>query len=121
MNELKEHKHKQMKFKMQNRVTYKDQDLVTASSTGSFILPRNLDRNWFNLLNESMLKKIRFHDLRHTHATLMLKQGVHPKVVQERLGHSSITVTLDLYSHVLPNIQKAAAEQFGTQLFGIRP
>jgi integrase len=65
-----------------------------------------------------MVKKIRFHDLRHTHATLLLKQGVHPKVVQERLGHSSITVTLDLYSHVLPNIQKAAAEQFGEQIFG---
>lgn len=48
----------------------------------------------------------------------MLKQRTHPKVVQERLGHYSISVTLDLYSHVLPNIQKAAAEQFGEQIFG---
>jgi integrase len=56
--------------------------------------------------------------LRHTQSTLLLKQGVHPKVVQERLGHPSITVTLDLYSHVLPSIQKAAPENFGEQIFG---
>ncbi|WP_254207978.1 tyrosine-type recombinase/integrase [Paenibacillus sp. AK121] len=51
--------------------------------------------------------RIRFHDLRHTHATLLLKAGIHPKIVQERLGHSSINVTLDTYSHVLPNLQEA--------------
>ncbi|URJ67494.1 tyrosine-type recombinase/integrase [Paenibacillus polymyxa] len=50
---------------------------------------------------------MRFHDLRHTHATLLLKAGIHPKIVQERLGHSSINVTLDTYSHVLPNLQEA--------------
>ncbi len=116
--ELEEHKHEQRKFKMKNRKTYKDEDLITSNSYGSFILPRNLDRNWLPLLEESMLKRIRFHDMRHTHATLLLKQDVHPKVVQERLGHYSITVTLDLYSHVLPNIQQAAAEQFGEHIFG---
>lgn len=58
------------------------------------------------------LTGIRFHDLRHTHATLMLKQGIHPKIVQERLGHANISVTLDTYSHVLPGLQEAAALRF---------
>lgn len=58
------------------------------------------------------MKRIRFHDARHTHASLMLKQGIHPKIVQERLGHSTIAVTLDTYSHIAPNLQDAAARQF---------
>jgi integrase len=52
---------------------------------------------------------IRFHDLRHTHATLLLEQDVHPKIVSERLGHASIAITLDTYSHVSPSLQRAAA------------
>ena len=55
---------------------------------------------------------IRFHDLRHTHATLMLKAGVHPKIVQERLGHSSVAFTMDVYSHVVPGLQENAAQRF---------
>ena len=58
------------------------------------------------------LPGVRFHDLRHTHATLMLKQGVHPKIVSERLGHASINITLDTYSHVLPGLQEKAALAF---------
>jgi integrase len=58
------------------------------------------------------LKVIRLHDARHTHASLMLKQGVHPKIVQERLGHATIAVTLDTYSHVAPGLQEAAAAGF---------
>jgi integrase len=54
---------------------------------------------WIKLVRRTGLKGVRLHDARHTHASLMLKQGVHPKVVQERLGHSSIQVTLDTYSH----------------------
>ncbi|MCB1004332.1 MAG: tyrosine-type recombinase/integrase, partial [Acidimicrobiales bacterium] len=61
---------------------------------------------------------IRFHDLRHTHATLALAARVHPKVVQERLGHSSISITLDLYSHVVPGIQEDAAAKVGAVIFG---
>ncbi|WP_053217695.1 tyrosine-type recombinase/integrase [Virgibacillus senegalensis] len=120
LEELKTYRKQQMSFKMENRDKYEDQDLILAANNGSFILPRNLDRSWRPLMKKSGLKFIRFHDFRHTHATLMLKQGVHPKVVQERLGHSSITVTLDLYSHVLPNIQRAAAEQFGDEIFGAK-
>jgi hypothetical protein len=58
------------------------------------------------------LNGIRFHDTRHSHASLLLKQGVHPKVVQEWLGYASISTTLDIYSHVLPGLQEAAAEKF---------
>ena len=55
---------------------------------------------------------MRFHDLRHAHATLMLLQGVHPKVVSERLGHASVGITLDTYSHVLPTMQTEAVRAF---------
>ena len=57
------------------------------------------------------LPRIRFHDLRHTAATLMLSLGVHPKIVQERLGHANIAMTLDTYSHVLPTMQREAADK----------
>ena len=62
------------------------------------------------------VKVICLHDARHTHASLMLKQGVHPKVVQERLGHASIQMTLDTYSHVVPGLQEAAAIRFDEML-----
>ncbi len=71
---------------------------------------RNLLRVFKEPLTLTGLPDIGFHDLRHTAATLMLQQGVHPKVVQERLGHSEITLTLNNYSHVLPAMQKEAAE-----------
>jgi len=58
------------------------------------------------------LHGIRLHDVRHTHASLLLKQGIHPKIVQERLGHGSIQITLDTYSHVAPGLQQAAAQKF---------
>ncbi len=64
------------------------------------------------MARRSGLHGIRLHDARHTHASLMLKQGVHPKIVQERLGHSSIQITLDTYSHVAPGLQEAAANRF---------
>jgi integrase len=68
------------------------------------------------LLTAAGLPAIRFHDLRHTSATLLLSAGVHPKVVQERLGHSQISVTLDTYSHVLPTMQVEAASKLDTYL-----
>jgi integrase len=62
------------------------------------------------------LSNVRFHDLRHTHATLMLMAGIHPKIVSERLGHSKVAITLDIYSHILPGLQEAAAESFDRML-----
>ncbi len=64
------------------------------------------------------LKGIRLHDLRHAHATLLLKQGAHPRVVQERLGHSTIATTLDVYSHVTPGLQEAVAVRFDEAMSG---
>lgn len=68
-------------------------------------------RSFLKVLEKSGLPPIRFHDLRHSAATLLLSQGVHPKIVQERLGHSQISITLDIYSHVLPTLQKEAADK----------
>ena len=65
--------------------------------------------------------EIRFHDLRHTHATLLLRQGVHVKAVSERLGHSTVGITLDTYSHVLPDMQEEATEKLEAMLAGLKP
>ncbi len=61
--------------------------------------------------------KFRLYDLRHTHATMLLKANVHPKIVSERLGHASVALTLDVYSHILPTIQEAAVDAIGTTLY----
>jgi integrase len=74
--------------------------------------PANLSAAWPKFLRRAGLPHVRFHDLRHAHATLMLMQGVHPKIVSERLGHASIGITLDTYSHVLPGMQAEAAQAF---------
>jgi integrase len=91
---------------------YQDHHLIVATSLGTPVSPRNLLRSFKRIIEKANLPEIRFHDLRHTHATLMLKQGEHPKVVSERLGHSSTRITLDIYSHVLPNMQQEAVERF---------
>ncbi len=88
-----------------------DNDLIFTSTIGTPVDHRNLFREFKKLLKEAGLPEIRFHDLRHTAATLMLQQNIHPKVVQERLGHSDISLTLNTYSHVLPGMQEEAAEK----------
>ncbi|GAG37906.1 unnamed protein product, partial [marine sediment metagenome] len=74
--------------------------------------PDVVTKAFHRISGKAGLTNIRLHDLRHTHATLMLKAGVHPKVVSERLGHATVAFTLDIYSHVLPGLQEAAAEKF---------
>lgn len=88
-----------------------NQGLIFTTSTGKPVSPRNLVRHFKSALKEAGLPNIRFHDLRHTSATLLLSAGVHPKIVQERLGHSQISLTLDTYSHVIPGLQEEAAEK----------
>ena len=83
-----------------------------STAEGKPFRPDTVSRAWTMMAVRAGVKVIRFHDARHTHASLMLKQGVHPKIVQERLGHSSIQITLDTYSHVAPGLQEAAAESF---------
>jgi integrase len=74
--------------------------------------PNTVSRAWTILAARAGLTAIYLHNARHTHASLMLKQGTHPKIVQERLGHASIQITLDTYSHVAPGLQAAAAARF---------
>ncbi len=89
---------------------YSDQGLVFTTKTGTPINPSNLrNRSFATLLRTAGLPHIRFHDLRHTCATLLLVKGVHPKFVQELLGHATIAITLDIYSHVLPGMGDQAA------------
>lgn len=95
---------------------WEDHGLVFATKMGTPIYHRNLLREFKRLAADAKLAEIRFHDLRHTCATLLLSAGVNPKVVQERLGHSRITTTIDTYSHLLPNMQKEAAEAFSEML-----
>jgi integrase len=79
---------------------------------GSPLSPSTVSHAFLDLARKAGFKNIRFRDLRHTHASLMLKQDISPKIVQERLGHSTIAITLDLYSHVTPGLQEAAALRF---------
>jgi len=108
--ELKSHKARQNKEKLLAGDAYKkDYDLVFATPDGRPLETRSFLRHFEKLLEEAGLPKVRFHDIRHTYATLLLEAGEHPKVVQELLGHSQITMTLDTYSHVMPELKHAAA------------
>jgi integrase len=90
---------------------YRSHDLVFAMPDGRPIHPERFSREFTQTVERSPLPRIRLHDLRHTWATLALQAGVHPKVVQERLGHSNIAITLDIYSHVIPAMQTDAADR----------
>jgi len=92
-------------------------DLVVDSGDGGAWNPDTFSTRWAEVLVARALPHVRFHDLRHAHATFMLMQGVHPKIVSERLGHSSVGITLDTYSHVLPTMQTEAVRAFD-ELFG---
>lgn len=87
-------------------------DLVFGQLDGRPLLPDTVTHVFIKLARRAGFSGLRLHDARHTHARLMLQQGVHPKIVQKRLGHSSIQLTLDTYSHVIPGLQKAAALRF---------
>jgi len=94
-------------------IPFSDDTLVFCHiENGNPIRPNTITRAWALTAIKAKLKPIRLHDARHSHASLMLKQGIHPKIVQERLGHSSIAITLDTYSHVTPGLQQAAAKTF---------
>jgi len=92
--------------------------LVFSRPDGSPLDPGVVTHTFTKVIAKAGLPRLRFHDLRHTHATLMLKAGVHPKIVQERLGHGSIAVTLDIYSHVVTGLQETAAQRFERMLDG---
>ncbi len=83
---------------------------VFTSTVGTPLEPRNLNRHFSQVLKKEGLPPIRFHDLRHTAATLLLIQGVSPRLIMDLLGHSKIAVTMDVYAHVLPSLQREAAQ-----------
>lgn len=117
---LKDQRKKYKKQKLAAGADYKDHDLVICTKIGTPINPRNLLRTFYSLMKKADVPKIRFHDLRHTVARLMLSRNINPKVVKEILGHSDIRVTLDTYSHVLPSVHKETAKQYGSMLFGLQ-
>lgn len=98
--------------------TWEDNDLVICTSVGTPINPNNVTRSYNRIVERGSLPRIRVHDLRHTSATLLLLQGVAAKVVSERLGHATVGITLDLYSHVLPDMQEDAARKI-SELFAL--
>jgi integrase len=109
---LKWHRKAQLAEHLAMGPKWTDLHLVFANEIGKPLERSNLVRRSFEpLLARAGLPRIRFHDLRHTAATLLLSQGTHPKVVQERLGHATIAMTLDVYSHVVPSMQRDAATQ----------
>ena len=90
-------------------------NFVFCHSDGSALDPDLVTQAFERIAKRCGLQGLRLHDLRHTHASLLLSQGIHPKIVSERLGHSSIAITMDLYSHVLPTVQGEAVSQFGAE------
>ena len=93
-------------------------DLVFADASGAPVHPIEFARVFSRRAHRAGLRPIRFHDLRHTYASIALQAGVHPKVVSERLGHASVAITLDTYSHVMPSLQEEAAERVAALILG---
>jgi len=89
-----------------------DDNTLIFSNLGVPLRPNSVSRAWAMLAVKAKVKVIRFHDARHSHASIMLQKGISPKIIQERLGHSSIAVTMDIYSHVTPGMQTDAAARF---------
>lgn len=108
---LRKHKLHQAKEKLAAGAGYEDAGFVAMTTFGTLMKPQQLEEAWYKALKQSELPKIRFHDLRHGHASLLLKAGIHIKIISERLGHSNITITLNTYSHLLPGMQQEAAEK----------
>jgi integrase len=106
---LKAHRARQNAEKLALGAGYVDEDLVTAQADGTTVSPTRITEQFGRLLRRAGLPHIRLHDLRHTFATLALEAGVNPRVVQEALGHSHVSVTLGIYSHVDQKAQASAA------------
>lgn len=115
-DELRAHRLRQVQdmLKLGTRLT--DDSFVAALADGSPMQPTFITHEWVRLIEQTDLPRVRFHDLRHAHATHMLASGVHPKVASERLGHSKVGITLDLYSHVLPGMQEDAVAKVDAAL-----
>jgi integrase len=117
VEELRRHRLKQAEGLLQLGIRLTDNHHVVTREDGQPLQPRSLSHTFRKFMRQQQnLHQIRLHDLRHTHATHMLRDGVHPKIAQERLGHSSVSVTIDLYSHVLPGMQAEAVSRVDATL-----
>jgi integrase len=108
VEELRAHRLRQAEELLRLGIRVTDETFVVARADGLPLQPDTLTQEWKRLVAKTGLPRIRFHDLRHSHATHLLASGVHPKIASERLGHSKVGITLDLYSHVLPGMQEDA-------------
>lgn len=117
IEELKLHQKRIIEEKKYYQRDYYDHDLIICTRDGRPMIPRNLRKEFYHLAEKLGLPKIRFHDLRHTHATMLIQQNVNVKLISERLGHTDIQTTLNTYSHVLPNMQREVADKLD-EMFG---
>jgi integrase len=115
---LRAHRRRQLEERLRWGEAWTDTGYVFTREDGWPIHPERISVLFARLVEIAGVPKIRLHDLRHTSASLALASGVHPKVVGERLGHASVSVTLDLYSHVIPGLQAEAAEKLGELVLG---
>ena len=111
LKELKQMHTNYLRNKLAMGKAFKDSGLVFSQEDGRGYRPESLTQMWSRFLEKNNLKKIRFHDLRHSCATAMLEAGVDPKTVQTRLGHSDISMTLNVYAHCTPNMDRSAAQK----------
>jgi integrase len=109
VTELRAHRLRQAQELLALGVRLSDETFVCAREDGKAQQPQSITHGWVRFLRSTKLPQIRFHDLRHSHATIMLASNIHPKVVSERRGHSRVAITLDTYSHVIPGMQEEAA------------
>lgn len=118
VKEIRTHRRKQNEERLKLGAAWQNHDLVFPSEVGTPSTHSNITQIYKRVLRNADLRtSLRLYDLRHSHATLLLKAGVHAKIVSERLGHSSIALTLDIYSHVLPSMQAEAAAHLETMLY----
>ncbi len=115
---LRQHRTRQLAERLALGANYADGDLVVCGPDGSPLHPKSLSYKFGRAAKAAGLTTIRLHDLRHSHATLALKAGIHPRVVQERLGHANVSITLDTYSHVDLEMQAAAAKSVAALVTG---
>lgn len=118
---LKKHRIRQKEERLKLMGTWPDWDLAFTTIIGTPLDASSIiSRSFHRILEKAGLPRIRFHDMRHTCATLLLAQGEHPKIVQEMMGHSTITLTMDTYSHVTPSMQKQAADRMDAILLAAK-
>ncbi len=118
VDSLKSQRLKQVESRWEAGLAKKDDDLVFATVLGEPLHPNSVDYRFKRLIKQAGVPEIRFHDMRHTCATLMLANNVHPKIVQERLGHADVSMTLNRYSHVTMDMQRDAADQLDALVNG---